>query len=182
MHARRITVAATLCCLAGLASAQQLQPGLWEITSRMGGPSGGEMEKAMAQAQAQMANLPPEQRKMIQDMMAKQGVGLSPAANAVRICLTPDMVARDQLPAQQGDCKTTQSPRSGNTIKVSFSCTRPVSSGEGTVTFVSPRDYKSTMKVRSTQNGRTDTLDMDSTGKWLAADCAGLKPPSAPAK
>ncbi|MCB2028402.1 MAG: DUF3617 family protein, partial [Rhodoferax sp.] len=49
--------------------AQNLQPGLWELTSTMHSGS-GQMEKAMAEAQKQMAALPPEQRKMMQDMMA----------------------------------------------------------------------------------------------------------------
>ena len=57
------------------AQPRTLKPGLWEISNKMQSGS-GEMEKAMAAAQKQMAAMPPEQRKMMQDMMAKQGVSL----------------------------------------------------------------------------------------------------------
>ena len=48
------------------AHAQTVKPGLWEMTNKMQSGS-GEMEKAMAEAQKAMADLPPEQRKMMQD-------------------------------------------------------------------------------------------------------------------
>ena len=167
---------------AGIASAQQLQPGLWDMTSKMSS-SNSEMQRAMALAQAQMANLPPEQRKMMEEMMNKQGVGMSPGGGtAVRICLTREMVERDSIPGQQGNCQTTSSPRVGNTMKVSFSCTNPSSSGDGTVTFLSPSAYTSRVNVRSVQGGKTETLNIESSGQWVSADCGAIKPIGAPAK
>eukprot|EP01034_Spumella_vulgaris_P000504 gene504-674_t len=66
---------ALLATACGLAAAQNIKPGLWEISSKMGGNP--EMDQAMAQMQQQMAAMPPEQRKMMQDMMAKQGVNMA---------------------------------------------------------------------------------------------------------
>ncbi len=174
----------TLLLAAPPALAQNLKPGLWEINNKMQSSS-GQMEKAMAESQKQMAALPPEQRKMMQDMMAKQGLSMGPGAGgnmAVKICMTKEMAERNELPAQQGDCKTTNSPRSGNTMKMSFACTQPPSSGEGTVTFVSPEAYTMKMTMKSMMQGKPETMTMDGGGKWLSADCGNIKPLAVPKK
>jgi hypothetical protein len=174
----------TLLLAAPPALAQNLKPGLWEINNKMQSSS-GQMEKAMAESQKQMAAMPPEQRKMMQDMMAKQGLSMGPGAGgniAVKICMTKEMAERNELPAQQGDCKTTNSPRSGNTMKMSFACTQPPSSGEGTVTFVSPEAYTMKMTMKSMMQGKPETMTMDGGGKWLSADCGNIKPLALPKK
>ena len=167
-----------------LALAQNLKPGLWEINNKMQSGS-GQLEKGMAEMQKQMAAMPPEQRKMMQDMLAKQGVALGaggPGNIVAKICMTRDMAERNELPSQQGDCKTTTSPRSGNTMKMSFTCTQPPSSGEGTVTFVSPEAYSMKMAMKSTVQGKPETMTMDGGGKWLSAECGNIKPLAAPKK
>jgi Protein of unknown function (DUF3617) len=160
------------------ASAQNLKPGLWEVTNNMKSSS-GEMEKAMAQAQQQMAGMPPEQRRMMEQMMAKQGMQMGaggPGAMSSRICMTQEMVERNEIPAQQGDCRTTSQQRTGNTMKFAFSCTNPPSSGEGTYTFVSSEAYTVKMAVHSTMQGKRETMNMDGSGKWLGANCGNIKP------
>ncbi len=54
-----------LCLLTAAACAQTIQPGLWESTSKMAGAS-GEMGK-------RMANMPPEQRKAMEQMVSPEG-------------------------------------------------------------------------------------------------------------
>ena len=150
------------------AQAQNLKPGLWEISSKMQSSS-GEMEKAMADMQKQMASMTPEQRKTMQDMMAKHGVGMAlgvPGAMNIKVCLTKEMVERNEVAAQEGDCKQTTSPRVGNSMKMSFVCTKPPSNGEGQVTFVSPEAYTSRMTMNSTAGGRSEKVNMDGQGKW----------------
>lgn len=173
-------------CLASLPlQAQTLKPGLWEMSTKMQSAS-GQMESQMAQAQKQMAALPPEQRKMMEEMMARQGVkmgGTTPGGGmTVKVCLTKEMVERNEVPAQQGDCKTTTQPRSGNSMKMSFVCTNPASSGEGQVTFVSPEAYTSKMNVNTTVQGRPEKMAIDANGKWLAADCGNVRPLAMPKK
>src|SRR5829696_269831 len=90
---------------------QNLKPGLWEVTNNMKGGS-GDMGQAAAQAQQQMAKMPPEQRKMMEEMMAKQGMRMGAGGSSVKMCVTKEMSERNELPAQQGDCKTTQQQRS----------------------------------------------------------------------
>lgn len=182
-----LSTAALVCiAAAGLpmqAQAETLKPGLWEMSTRMRSNS-GEIEKAMAQAQKQLAALPAEQRKMMQDMLAKQGVGMGTAGAGnmtIQVCMTPEMLARNEVVTQDGDCKTQQSPRVGNTMKMKFTCTAPPSSGEGVVTFISPQSYTTQMTVTAQAAGKPETVKMDSQGRWLAADCGKVRPvPGAP--
>lgn len=159
----------------GAVLAQTLKPGLWEISNRMQGEN-GEMEKAMAQMQKQMAAMPPEQRKMMEAMLAKQGVGLGASGTAVKVCMTREMVERNQLAVQQGDCKTTSSPRSGNTMKIAYTCAQPPSSGEGQVTFAGDTAYTMNLATTSTVRGKVEKMTLNTSGKWLSADCGAIKP------
>lgn len=163
-------------------SAQTMKPGLWEISNKMQTGS-GQMEKEMARMQQEMASMPPDQRKMMQDMMAKQGVSMAaggPGVMSVKICMTKEMVERNDVSSQQGDCKHTNSPRSGNTMKTSFTCTNPPSSGEGTITFLSPEAYTMRMTMNTSVHGKPEKMNMDGSGKWLSADCGAVKPRAMP--
>lgn len=173
-------LAALLAVLASAAGAQNLKPGLWEITHKTQSGS-GQMGQGMAQMQQQMASMPPEQRKMVEEMMTKQGVKAGPAGGmSVKVCMTREMVEKNEVPAQQGDCKTTQQSRSGNTMKMAFSCTNPPSTGEGQVTFTSPEAYSMRMAVNTKVAGKPERMNMDGSGKWLASDCGNVKPFAAP--
>jgi hypothetical protein len=182
MRSSFLAAAAALCLAALPAGAQVLKPGLWEINNKM---SGGQMDQAMADLQKQMAQMSPAERKQMEEMMGRQGVRMAPAAGGgggmtVQMCMTKEMVERNDMPMQDG-CRMTQHSRSGNTMKMAFACTNPPSSGEGQVTFSSPEAYTSKMTMRMQEKGKTETMTMDTAGKWLKADCGNVKPP-APAK
>ncbi|MBC7470160.1 MAG: DUF3617 domain-containing protein [Ramlibacter sp.] len=168
-------------------AAQSLKPGLWEISNKMQGGS-GQMQNAMAEMQKQLASMPPEQRKMMEEQMAKAGVKMGKAGPAggmsVQVCMTREMTERNEVPAQQGDCKTTNQARTGNTMKMAFACTNPPSSGEGQVTFSSPEAYTSRMTVNAQVDGKAEKVTMEGTGRWLGADCGSVKSlgPQAPKK
>lgn len=170
--------------LAGPAAAQSLKPGLWEMQQKMQGNP--EMEQGMAEARKQMAAMPPEQRKQMEAMMAQRGVQLAPGAGGgmgIRMCMTREMAERNEVPAQQGDCKTTQQQRSGNTMRMAFTCANPPSSGESQVTFSGSEAYTSRTTVTSMVKGKSEKTTIEGTGKWLGADCGNVKPPvSAAAK
>ena len=180
----RVLSAIALIASTGFATAQTMKPGLWEISNKMSGGS-GEMEKGMADMQKQLANMPPEQRKMMEDMMAKQGVAMGAGGGggmSAKVCLTKDMVERNEVATQQGDCQSTNSSRTGNTMKFSFVCAKPPSSGEGQVTFVSPEAYTMKMAITSTVKGKPEKMNMDATGKFLSAECGSIKPIVMPKK
>ena len=172
-------IAAFIAGAAVPAAAQTLKPGLWEVTNKMQGGS-GQMQNAMSEMQKHMASMPPEQRKMMEQQMAKSGVKMGAGGPAggmsVQVCMTREMVEKNDLPSQQGDCKTTSQGRSGNTMKMAFACTNPPSSGDGQVTFNSPESYTSKMNVSTQVDGKPEKISMEGTGKWLAADCGNVKP------
>jgi hypothetical protein len=149
----------------------------------MGGNA--QMDQAMAEMQKQMAAMPPEQRKAMQEMMAKNGVQLGAGGAggmSAKICMTREMVERNEIPANQGDCKTTSQQRSGSTMKMAFTCANPPSSGEGEFSFVSSEAYTMKMKVNSSVRGKAESMTMDGAGKWLGADCGSIKPLAMPKK
>lgn len=175
------TLSLLLCLLtvSAAAHAQSTKPGLWDITQKMGGNA--EMDQAMAQMQKQMATMSPAEKKMMQDMMAKQGMALpTPGAGggmAMKVCITPEMAARQDMPMQtEGDCTTTITSRSGNTLKMNFVCKKPPSTGEGTYTFSGDTAYDMKMLMKSTHQGKPVSTTLDGQGKWLSASCGTVKP------
>lgn len=163
------------------ASAQgiKLKPGLWEHGYTMTSKS-GQVGAAMAQMQQSMASLPPEQRKMMEEMMAKQGVGIGPKGNTIQLCLSKEEAERDSPPPPQDGCTQT-SRRNGNVWQVAFQCKGPPpSSGEGQLTLQNPGAYTGSFTIRLVNEGKPEQLQMSQTGRWLSADCGKLKPMSAP--
>ena len=177
-HALAVLALTTATCLPAMS--QSIRPGLWSIENKVGGNP--EMEKAMAQMQAQLAAMPPAQRKQMEAMMGKSGVSMaSTGAMAVKVCLTAEMVERQQMPTQtQGDCTSKIDSRTGNTLKISFTCTNPVSSGQGIYTFESDKAYTMKMAIKSQEGGQTRNMTMDAKGQWLSADCGSVKPVTLP--
>ncbi len=178
MRIHPLAPAALLATLLALpAAAQTLKPGLWEITSRTAGNP--QADQAMAEMRKQLESMPPEQRRQMEAMMAGRGVQMAPAAGggmAARVCMTKDMVERNEVPQQQGDCRTTRQQRSGSTVSMAFACTNPPSTGESTVTIASPEAFSSRTRVTATHQGRNETMAMEANGKWVGADCGAIKP------
>ena len=176
------TVAAVLFSLSGAALAQSVAPGLWQIENKMGGNP--EMERAMAQMQQQLAAMPPAQRKQMEAMLGQNNVSLGAGgAMAVKVCITPEMAARQQMPSQtQGDCTSKIVSRSGNSLKMSFACTNPPSSGEGTYTLEGDKAYTMKMTMQSMANGKAQNVTMNAKGRWLSGQCGAVKPIDLPTK
>ena len=173
-----IVAAAALCLPLGV-SAQTMKPGLWETTNNMKG--GGDMEKMQAQMQREMANMPPEQKKMMQDMMMKHGVQMGAGGMSVKTCMTKEMVERNEIPSHKGDCRTTKQEKTGNVLKFAVQCTNPPMTGDGQVTFTSPEAYNMKMVMHTKAEGKPQTMNMEASGKWLGADCGSIKPHAMPA-
>jgi hypothetical protein len=173
-----IASACLLAIAAGPAFALKLKAGLWEISTTMKS-SDPEVEKAMKQAAEAMRNMPPEQRKMVEEM-AKQGVSMGQGpggATTVKVCFSQSMVDKAELPTQtQGDCKHENEVVNDTTRKVKFSCSNPESRGEGTYIMSSDSAFNSDMNITTKQDGKTTTMQTMSTGTWQASDCGNIKP------
>lgn len=181
MKLRSLFVVPFLLGIALAANAQTLKPGLWEVSSKMPGGGGNQIDAL----QDELAKMPPEQRKMMQDLLAKKNATLGaagPGSISRKICLTQEMIARNQLSRTEGDCTTTTSPRVGNTMKMAFACSESPSSGEGQITYVSSEAYAIKMTISSAIKGKGEKTDMEQSGKWLGTDCGSVQPIATPKK
>ena len=178
-----------LLLIAGLAAvspimtqAQTMKPGLWEFKQT---PQLDPARQAqLAQAQKAMDGMPPEQRAMIDQMMAKNGVNVSMAGGVITVkaCVTKEQAERNQLPApQQGNC-TQESKRSGSVIQTHFVCTDPASEGDATITMRGNHGFTNDVTVRTQRQGKTETAKVNGEGRWLAADCGDVQPMKSQAK
>jgi len=181
----RTILLASLCAALGAAlpaAAQTMKPGLWAMSNKMtsNDPALGQ---AMSAMQEHMANMSPEQRQQMQSMMQQHGVQLDIGAGGAlqtKICMTREMAERKEFPVQQGDCRQTFTQQSPTRGHIAFTCTKPRVSGEGDLTTDNDTSYRAHMKIRREEEGRNQVVDMDVTGKWLAADCGNIRPVTIP--
>lgn len=156
--------------------AHTLKPGLWEINNTVSSNSGA-VNQLLSQAPGLIAGLPAEQRSKLENLMARQGItlGAGGAVNA-KICMTQAMVDRNELPAQAGNCQSSPAPRTGNTLQFSFTCSKPVASGQGQITILSPESYTVKTTVNSSAGGQAATVNTDGTARFVAASCGNIRP------
>lgn len=164
----------TLCLLfaAGTTQAQQVQPGLWEVEHEVQIPGKPQLNAQIAQMRAMLKDLPPEMRGMLEQQMAKMGLGIG-AGTTLRVCLTPDDVKGELIREgrTEGGCTLTQVNRQGNTWQGQVVCTEPPGSGEFTAKMLTPTHYTTTAQVNSEQYGR---LDVTADARHVSRDCGAL--------
>lgn len=160
----------SLCLVFPLAvQAQEIRPGLWEFKSSSTTPGAPDMAAQMAEMQAQLKNLPPEQRRMLEQQMAASGVGIAGNGN-IRVCITPEEAARNAIYSgrQEDDCSYSKVQRTGNTIRGEVSCRNPKSQGSFVSTIHSREHFSSRMEMQSAE-GR---MQASTEARWLHSDCA----------
>ena len=176
MKSKPLLLTALMMLSAACAQAQTQAPGLWEHSFTMKSP-GGEMERAQAEMQKQLAAMPPAERQKIETMMASRGVKMGASGTSVKVCLTKEQAAKPAEPRMTGDCKQSDVKRSGNIMSYKFACTKPQPvSGEGQVSYVSDKAYTGRSSMTTQVAGQPQQMTMEMSGKWLAADCGDVKP------
>lgn len=158
---------------ASVAQAQVLQPGLWELTTSNMQVEGKPMPD-MKQMLGQLQMLPPEQRAMMEQVLAKQGISLG--GEGIRSCLTAEQVKANDIPLQDPKSGCTQriTDKTGNVWKFTFSC--PKAQGAGTATFLSDREFTTEVAGTFNATGATQRGSMHTQAKWLGANCGSVKP------
>lgn len=180
--AAALAAASFTLCWALPAAAQRPAPGLWEHSVTMTTDS-GRMEAGMARMQQQLAAMPPEKRKQFEAMMAGQGMGLGAMGGGagkpmvVKLCLTAEQAARDEMPQSDGNCKQVSQERKGNTLRFKFACggERP-STGEGAYTFDNDKAHHGRTVISTTAQGKPERMEMTHQARWLSADCGAVQP------
>jgi hypothetical protein len=144
-----------------------LRPGLWEHSFTMKSQS-GRIEAAMAEMQRQLEGLPPAQRKMMEDMMAGQGLSMGPRGGTIQVCLTEEDIRQGELPQEEG-CTQEVLEQTRERMRLRFVCEQ--ASGEGEIVFQSPEAYTGVTTLRTDIDGETETMVVNQTGKRIG-DCA----------
>ncbi|WP_181373001.1 DUF3617 domain-containing protein [Massilia glaciei] len=206
-NALAVLLLASIC--AAPASAHKIRPGLYENTSKIisGNPLGNsarqlqqgtmaepapeerertaDISKQMSQA---IANMPPEQRKEMKEMLGKQGLDLESiqsmqvnvkpdGAVNMKLCVTKQMAERSEFLLQpQDSCKYKVGKFVGGVMKFSSTCAEPAATGEGEVRVTGPNTYATKMRVVMHEAGRQQTIVAEVVSKWLGADCGSVKP------
>ena len=160
-----------------LALAGDMKAGLWEMKTTRQIVDGQDMRAQMQQMQQQMASLPPEQRKQMEAMMSKQGIGMGPGG-ATRMCISEEMAKRDTpVVDPDGRCQPTRMSRSGNTTRYEIDCMmdgrRTTGKGESTV---SGNSISSRMDMTTMDASGRHTMQTESQMTYLGPDCKGLAP------
>jgi hypothetical protein len=171
-HLPRLAVLAVLSLTLLPAHAQKILPGLWEFSSGDIQVDGQQMP-GMDAMLAQMQNLPAEQRRMMEEMLAAQGVQLG--NKGVQICLSKAQVEADELPFQDDPACTQEIiERSDRVWKFRFEC--PDARGQGETRFISDKEFVSTVDNEYRQGTETGSSRIESHARWVADDCGTLKP------
>lgn len=182
----RLLVAALALTAASAATADvagpNIKPGLWEMNVEGGNgpgmPNAGDMQKAMQKMQAQLAKMPPEQRKMMEQQMGNLGLSVT-GGGGIRICMTDEDIKRQDIPLNDGKCDTTIKTRTASRWAASMVCTEPKMKGDVEAVFESPTAYSVKMKGTVTQDGREQPYAMSMRWKYITSDCGTVKSPSA---
>lgn len=170
---RLVVFAVSMLCAMQVQAAEPLplKPGLWEHSFTMKSES-GRVEAAMAEMQRQLANMPPAQRKMMEDMMSGQGLSMRPGGGTIQVCLTQADIERGALPQEAG-CSHEIIEQTRERMRLRFVCEG--ASGEGEVVFQGSDAYTGTTTLRTDMEGVTEVMTVQQTGKRLSGDCGSLK-------
>lgn len=163
--------------LSVFAAPSGMRPGLWEHSFTIKSQS-GKVEKAMADLKTKMAQMSPDQRKMMEEVMAKQGLGLNQQVNSVKVCISKEQAENLEIPqGQNQNCTQEIINRTTKSIKMKFDCKGLAeTSGEGEFTLTSPTAYTGKSVINTTVDHKADRMDMNQKGKWLSANCGEIKP------
>ncbi|WP_331353249.1 DUF3617 domain-containing protein [Cellvibrio sp. UBA7671] len=176
-----------------------MKAGLWENNMTWDADSAKEMQAmqtdqmkaAMEQMKEQFANMPPEQRKQMEAIMAQSGmeikddgvsfkndqVQVSPSGTNVKSCITQAEIDRGELPDDVDGCKSTITKISATRFKSTYVCSgEEQARGESEVNFHSPKHYSGTGTMVHMMNGEKRTMNFKMEGKWLGSDCGDIKP------
>jgi hypothetical protein len=171
---RALVVLLPLAVAAGASHAQGQKPGLWETKTTI---KNAKMDDAMAKMQGQMANMSPEQRQMVEQMMAQRGLGVAGNAVTAKVCVTKEQAAAGAMPQGDEHCQQKEVSRTASSIKFSYTCTgKDAGSGSGEITFVSPTSWTMHSVSDQTIDGKPEHVEINGTGTWIADDCGSVKP------
>ncbi len=160
----------------------QRKPGLWEIKLSVNDPAEAQR---LADLQARMAQMPPEQRARMEQALSRHGVGTdgkSSSSGIMRVCLTPQEAAdearngwkMDEQSGRPANCKTESFTSSATEFRKHDVCTENgnVATIDAHAYEVSPVAFKMDT-TRATSTGKQRVMHLES--HWISADCGAVR-------
>lgn len=151
------------------ANAQEIpvKPGLWEHQMQLRSDS-GRIEVALELARTQIALLPAEQRKLVEDTIAAQGLSVDWAKQTFRNCITAEEAASGQFSfAEAGGCDNTSVRNNGATTHIDFVCAQ----GQGQLDLENGTAYTGSSSMTLNFGGFLEHANATHSGKWIAESC-----------
>ena len=147
-------------------AADQMKPGLWEMSMQ-------------SDAMKNMPKIPPEQLEKMKQM-GIQIPSMQNGAMVHKVCISKEM-AEQNTPffseKERQSCQSKNVIKSGSNYSLDLVCDSPQMKGVGTVKGNMHGDsMASTFDFKGTAHGQTISHHMETTGKWVAADCGNIKP------
>lgn len=137
--------------------------GLWEITTHM---NMGNM----------MANIPPEALAR----MREHGVTMPNGQTFTsQHCMTAEEVASEKppTPRNNSECSMSNMTHTATSFTADMTCSSETMQGRGhvAVTFDSSEHYAGNYTFSGTAQGHPQNMSYTFEGKWISADCGGVK-------
>ncbi len=160
---------------AGSIPVPPLKTGLWEVKSSVLDASG---KPQVPPEQSAMANMPPELRARVAEMMKARGLATPDENGVIRICQTKESLdsGKWQSLAASAGCTTDYSAQSASGWKFHSSCPKLKSESDGEMVFSNSENYSSKVTTTSSLLGKQNTQTRVTVGHWAGANCGDVKP------
>jgi hypothetical protein len=170
MRNRRLAIGGALMLAAGAAHADGLamKPGLWERTVTMHRPG-------MPAMPPELAQLPPEQRAQMEQMMGM----MSGKPVTTRECVTPEMLKKWEEYSKghtEGDCTHTVRESTPQQVSMAVSCDGGRTTGTLEYKAPTPERMTGSIDMLSRSDEGEHAMRMEIVSRWLGADCGGVAP------
>jgi hypothetical protein len=172
----RLNLVAGLIVLFSLAASAadnfNAKEGLWEMTMTTSG---------MGIPADKLANMTPDQRAMVEQMMKQKGMSLSGNTMTIKSCVTKEKLAKgaafSDSRSGSSDCTHSVVKTSATHMEVKIHCeSRNGGTTDGNTSIDIVGDgVKGVNHMTHTDNGNSKTFDSTFTSKYLGADCGDIK-------
>lgn len=147
-----------------------LKPGLWEVSTKM--KRGDKEFDPQAEMKRHFEKMSPDQRKKMEAMMGKSGMGRSEAG--MKICHTKESLEQGKALGHRPDskCDTQIVNQTSSKMVMDFKC-KDGAKGTGEWNLKSDTNYDGRMMMTSKDGVASEIIQ---SGKFLSADCGTVKP------
>ena len=175
-----------------------MKAGLWQNSIKFEGGAQGQMaalqkdqaDSILGDMQEQLKNMPPEQRKMMEEALAESKaqtgqsqeyktdqMTLSKDGVVSKRCITQAEIDKGWVPDSEDGCKSTVTAVGKNKYKMHQACEgEDASSMDADVVFSSTTQFSGKGTAVQNFNGKKYTIPVTLEGKWLASECGAIKP------